>query len=200
MTLQELNELDLSNIGVWPGPVKFFLVLLLCSGIGAGWYFFNTEDQLKALANVEKKEVSLKQEFENKQAKAVNLEKYKKQLEEMKQSFGAMLRQLPNRTEVADLLVDVSQTGLASGLEFELFDPQGEVPREFYAELPIKIKVHGGYHEFGEFISGLAALPRIVTIHNVVVSPRQKKGGGDDPLVMEATAKTYRYIDEEGAQ
>ncbi len=200
MTLQELNELDLSNIGVWPGPVKFFLVLLLCSGIGAGWYFFNTEDQLKALANVEKKEVSLKQEFENKQAKAVNLEKYKKQLEEMKQSFGAMLRQLPNRTEVADLLVDVSQTGLASGLEFELFDPQGEVPREFYAELPIKIKVHGGYHEFGEFISGLAALPRIVTIHNVLVSPRQKKGGGDDPLVMEATAKTYRYIDEEGAQ
>jgi type IV pilus assembly protein PilO len=200
VTLQELNELDLSNIGVWPGPVKFFLVLLLCSGIGAGWYFFNTEDQLKALANVEKKEVSLKQEFENKQAKAVNLEKYKKQLEEMKQSFGAMLRQLPNRTEVADLLVDVSQTGLASGLEFELFDPQGEVPREFYAELPIKIKVHGGYHEFGEFISGLAALPRIVTIHNVVVSPRQKKGGGDDPLVMEATAKTYRYIDEEGAQ
>ncbi len=200
MTLQELNELDLSNIGVWPGPVKFFLVLLLCSGIGAGWYFFNTEDQLKALANVEKKEVSLKQEFENKQAKAVNLEKYKKQLEEMKQSFGAMLRQLPNKTEVADLLVDVSQTGLASGLEFELFDPQGEVPREFYAELPIKIKVHGGYHEFGEFISGLAALPRIVTIHNVVVSPRQKKGGGDDPLLMEATAKTYRYIDEEGAQ
>jgi type IV pilus assembly protein PilO len=200
VTLQELNELDLSNIGVWPGPVKFFLVLLLCSGIGAGWYFFNTEDQLKALANVEKKEVSLKQEFENKQAKAVNLEKYKKQLEEMKQSFGAMLRQLPNRTEVADLLVDVSQTGLASGLEFELFDPQGEVPREFYAELPIKIKVHGGYHEFGEFISGLAALPRIVTIHNVVVSPRQKKGGGDDPLVMEATAKTYRYIDEEGGQ
>jgi type IV pilus assembly protein PilO len=200
VTLQELNELDLSNIGVWPGPVKFFLVLLLCSGIGAGWYFFNTEDQLKALANVEKKEVSLKQEFENKQAKAVNLEKYKKQLEEMKQSFGAMLRQLPNKTEVADLLVDVSQTGLASGLEFELFDPQGEVPREFYAELPIKIKVHGGYHEFGEFISGLAALPRIVTIHNVVVSPRQKKGGGDDPLLMEATAKTYRYIDEEGAQ
>ncbi len=200
MTLQELNELDLSNIGVWPGPVKFFLVLLLCSGIGAGWYFFNTEDQLKALANVEKKEVSLKQEFENKQAKAVNLEKYKKQLEEMKQSFGAMLRQLPNRTEVADLLVDVSQTGLASGLEFELFDPQGEVPREFYAELPIKIKVHGGYHEFGEFISGLAALPRIVTIHNVVVSHGQKTGGGENPLVMEATAKTYRYIDEEGGQ
>ena len=200
MTLQELNELDLSNIGVWPGPVKFFLVLLLCSGIGAGWYFLNTEDQIKSLRQVEKKEVSLKQEFERKQAKAVNLDKYKKQLEEMKQSFGAMLRQLPNKTEVADLLVDVSQTGLASGLEFELFDPQGEVPREFYAELPIRLKVHGGYHEFGEFISGLAALPRIVTIHNVVVTPRNKKGGGDDPLLMEATAKTYRYIDEEGAQ
>ncbi|MET0014204.1 MAG: type 4a pilus biogenesis protein PilO [Sedimenticola sp.] len=199
MNLQELNELDLSNIGDWPALVKVILVLIICAGIGAGWYYLNTEDQLKALKNVERQEVSLRKEFEEKQAKAVNLEKYKKQLEEMKQSFGAMLRQLPNKTEVADLLVDVSQTGLAAGLEFELFDPQPEVRREFYAELPIQLKVHGNYHELGEFVSGLAALPRIVTIHDVHVVPVSDKTA-ENPLVMTAIAKTYRYIDEEGEQ
>jgi type IV pilus assembly protein PilO len=123
----------------------------------------------------------------------------------MKQSFGAMLRQLPNKTEVADLLVDVSQTGLAAGLEFELFDPAGEIPKEFYAELPIYLKVNGDYHEFGEFISGLAALPRIVTIHNIKIYPRVAKGkgqarGSGGTLVLEAVAKTYRYLDEETGQ
>jgi type IV pilus assembly protein PilO len=112
----------------------------------------------------------------------------------MRESFGAMLRQLPNQTEVADLLVDVSQTGLASGLEFELFQPRSEVPREFYAELPISIRVIGGYHEFGEFISGVAALPRIVTVHDVNISRT-----GDGKLGMNLTAKTYRYIEEEDA-
>lgn len=199
MNLQDLNELDVSEIGAWPTPVKAVLVLILCIGLGVGWYFLNTEDQLKSLAKVEKQELNLRQEFERKQARAANLEKYKIQLEEMRQSFGAMLRQLPNKTEVADLLVDVSQTGLAAGLEFELFDPQAEVPKEFYAELPINIKVHGGYHEFGEFISGLAALPRIVTIHDVKVFPTDAKDGGAErgALVMQATAKTYRYLDEE---
>ncbi|TVO76770.1 type 4a pilus biogenesis protein PilO [Sedimenticola selenatireducens] len=194
MNLQDLNELDFNNIGSWPAPIKGFIIILLCIGLGVGWYYMNTEEQLLNLETVEKKELALKTEFESKQAKAVNLEKYKKQLEEMKQSFGAMLRQLPNKTEVADLLVDVSQTGLASGLEFELFDPQEEVPREFYAELPIQIRVFGNYHELGEFISGLAALPRIVTIHDVTMEPRK-----DGELVMSATAKTYRYLEEEGA-
>jgi type IV pilus assembly protein PilO len=115
----------------------------------------------------------------------------------MEESFGAMLRQLPNRTEVADLLVDVSQTGLAAGLEFELFQPQAEVPKDFYAELPIKIRVVGTYHEFGEFVSGLAALPRIVTIHDVQISPRQSKSKSGE-LVLEAMARTYRYLDEAG--
>ena len=192
MNLQELNDLDFNNIGNWPVPAKAFIVLLLCVGVAVGWYYFNTEQQLIDLDTVEKKELSLRSEFESKQAKAVNLEKYKKQLEEMKQSFGAMLRQLPNKTEVADLLVDVSQTGLAAGLEFELFDPQDEVPREFYAELPIKLQVFGDYHELGNFISGLAALPRIVTIHDVTVTPRS-----GNVLVMSATAKTYRYLEEE---
>ena len=198
MNLEELNELDFSNIGVWPTPVKIVLVLIICALVGVGGYYLDIEDQLKRLSNVEKKELELRQTFEIKQAKAANLEAYKKQLEEMKQSFGAMLRQLPNKTEVADLLVDVSQTGLASGLEFELFKPEAEVPREFYAELPIRIKVTGQYHEFGKFISGLATLPRIVTIHDVKIQERGKIAGGNGKLLgLEATAKTYRYLDEE---
>ena len=203
MNLQDINELDFNNIGIWPAPVKLVLILLICAAVLGGWYYFNTKDQLVVLESAEKKETELKIEFERKQAKAANLEKYKKQLDEMRQSFGAMLRQLPNKTEVADLLVDVSQTGLASGLEFELFDPQAEVPKEFYAELPINIKVHGTYHEFGDFISGIAALPRIVTIHNVSVYPKINKSDkalDENPLVMEAVAKTYRYLDEGAGQ
>ncbi|RDH83451.1 MAG: pilus assembly protein PilO [endosymbiont of Escarpia spicata] len=200
MNLQDLNELDFNNIGVWPGPVKFVLMLIVCALVGVGGYYLDTEKQLKQLERVEMKEVELRRTFQEKQAKAANLDAYKKQLEEMKQSFGAMLRQLPNKTEVAELLVDVSQTGLASGLEFELFKPQGEVPREFYAELPIKLTVTGQYHEFGNFISGLAALPRIVTIHDINISPKNAKRGESDGLVLQATAKTYRYLDEEGEQ
>lgn len=195
MNMQELNELDLSNIGEWPGVVKAILILILMGGVGAAWYFLDIEDQYKQLKRVENTEKDLRLDFEGKQAKAANLEAYRAQLAEMEESFGAMLRQLPNRTEVADLLVDVSQTGLASGLEFELFQPQPEVPKDFYAELPIKIRVIGTYHEFGEFVSGLAALPRIVTIHDVQIKPRGKEGA---QLVMEATARTYRYLDEAG--
>ena len=118
MNLQELNELDFSNIGIWPLPVKIILILILCALVVGGWYYLDTQDQLVQLERVQKKELELRTTFEEKQAKAANLEAYKQQLEEMRQSFGAMLRQLPNKTEVADLLVDVSQTGLASGLEF----------------------------------------------------------------------------------
>jgi len=198
MNMQDLNELDLNNIGMWPAPIKAVLILILCVGIGAGYYKMHTEDQLVGLEKQQKSEQKLRKTFEKKQAKAVNLERFKAQLEEMKQSFGTMLRQLPNKTEVAELLVDVSQTGLATGLEFELFDPQGEKRKEFYAELPIKIKVKGTYHQFGAFISGLASLPRIVTIHDISIKPKGKKSGG--ALVMEATAKTYRYLDEESGK
>jgi len=196
VNLQELNELDLSNVGDWPVLIKAILVLILCIAIGAGWYYLNTQDQIASLKKVEKKEQQLRTTFEQRQAKAANLEKYKKQLEEMKQSFGAMLRQLPDRTEVAELLVDVSQTGLAAGLEFQLFDPQGENRKEFYAELPIKITVKGDYHQFGTFISGLAMLPRIVTIHDINIA---SKGSNDATggLAMDAVVKTYRYLDEE---
>ena len=206
MNLDELNELDFGNIGVWPWPVKIVLILLVCTLLSVGFYYLDTQEQLLELEQAEKQEVALRKDFEQKQAKAASLDKYKQQLEEMRQSFGAMLRQLPNKTEVAELLVDVSQTGLAAGLEFELFQPSGEAPKEFYAELPISLKVHGGFHEFGEFISGLAALPRIVTIHDVRIRPtsgqatgkNSRKQAGETRLILEATAKTYRYLEEGG--
>jgi type IV pilus assembly protein PilO len=201
MNLQELNELDLSNVGEWPLAVKLVIALILCVLVVVGGYFLDIKDQHVQLERIKKTEQDLRQEFETKQAKAANLDAYKEQLAEMRESFGAMLRQLPDKTEVADLLVDVSQTGLAAGLEFELFQPVAEVPKDFYAELPIKIRVTGLYHEFGEFISGLASLPRIVTIHDVRIQPRKqtKEGGGGD-LSLDATVKTYRYLEEEGGQ
>ncbi len=204
MNLDDLNNLELSDIGDWPIAAKGIVALLLCVLLGVAWYYLDTEDQLLALEKVEKQELVLRKEFEDKQRKAANLDAYRKQLKEMRQSFNAMLQQLPNKSEVADLLVDVSQTGLAAGLEFELFDPAGEVAKEFYAELPINIKVLGDYHEFGEFISGLAALPRIVTIHDVHIAPQGGIGKGSSApggkLVLQAVAKTYRYLDEEGGK
>ena len=197
MNLQDLNELDFNNIGVWPTPVKLIIVLVVCVLVAIGGYHFDTKNQIKRLDTVEKQEKQLREDFEVKQSKASNLAAYRKQLEEMKQSFGAMLRQLPNKTEVAELLVDVSQTGLASGLEFELFKPNAEVPREFYAELPIEINVKGDYHEFGNFISGIAALPRIVTIHDIQIAGAKSSDSTSSSLTLKATAKTYRYLDEE---
>ncbi|HAJ92395.1 MAG TPA: pilus assembly protein PilO [Gammaproteobacteria bacterium] len=193
----DLNELDLTNVSRWPAAARAVVILFLMGGVIFLGYWFHVKDQLVDLARYEEKETGLKVIFETKAKQAVNLEAYEKQLEEMRESFGAMLRQLPNQTEVADLLVDVSQTGLASGLEFQLFQPRAEIPREFYAELPISIQVIGNYHEFGEFVSGVAALPRIVTVHNVSIN----KTGKDDntSLKMVLTAKTYRYLDEEEA-
>ena len=199
----DLNDLDFQNIPAWPLPVRIFVLVLagaLVAGLG---YWFLIKDELLDMEKVAKREQELKDEFRRKAAKAANLDAYKRQLEEMRQSFGTMLRQLPNRTEVADLLVDVSQTGLASGLEFDLFKPQDEVPRDFYAELPISIRVKGKFHEFGSFVSGVASLPRIVTVHDIHIE-RQKKPSGKngeaapttEDLVMELTAKTYRYLEE----
>ena len=141
----------------------------------------------------------MKKEFETKQAVAANLEAYKQQMKEMERSFGALLLQLPSKTEVAELLVDVSREGLKAGLEFELFKPGAEIVREFYAEYPINIRVVGTYHQFGNFASGIAALPRIVTLHNLKIGQqsKNKKAGGETLLVMEATANTYRYLDQE---
>ncbi len=199
MTLDDLRNLDLDvrNAGRWPMPVKIVMCVVLGAALLFAGYWFDTQDQLVRLDGEEKKEVELRQVFETKQARAVNLDAYRAQLKEMRESFGEMLRQLPNKTEVAELLVDVSQTGLAAGLEFELFEPVDEVPKEFYAELPIRIRVIGDYHQFGNFISGLAALPRIVTLHDIRIVPRgDGKSADEKPLTMEATARTYRYLDE----
>jgi type IV pilus assembly protein PilO len=145
------------------------------------------------LTALEEKEQQLKTSFERKQAKAVNLEAYKAQLEEMKVMFSSMLEQLPRKSEVPDLLVDITRTGLINGLEFELFKPEGERPIDFYAELPISMKVTGSYHQFGQFISGVAALPRIVTIHDLKLSSPQESSG---KMTMQLSAKTYRYFDD----
>lgn len=203
MNIAELQGLDFNDAGSWPNPAKLGAIAILCFALVATGFYFDTQDQIGLLEVSQNKETELKSIFEVKQAKSVNLEAYQNQLEEMRKSFGAMLRQLPNRTEVAELLVDVSQTGLSSGLEFELFEPQAEEPKEFYAELPIKIRVVGQYHEFGSFVSGLASLPRIVTLHDLEISVRPDEKNKKAPsslMVMEATARTYRYLDEEGEQ
>lgn len=199
MKLSDINELDINNIAGWPAPVRAFVIALVFVGVLGLGYWLDIKDQRASLQQAEAKEQQLRQTFETKAKKAANLEAYEQQLAEMKESFGAMLRQLPNKTEVAELLVDISQTGLASGLEFELFKPQAEVPKEFYAELPISIRVKGDYHEFGNFISGIAALPRIVTVHDINIVPIKD----DSKLTMDILAKTYRYMDDEetgGAQ
>ena len=188
-----LEDLDLSNIARWPAAARAVVILFMMSSILFLGYWFHTKDQLLELDKTTQIETDLKARFEKKAEQATNLEAYEKQLEDMRESFGAMLRQLPNKTEVADLLVDISQTGLASGLEFQLFKPQNENPREFYAELPISIRVVGEYHEFGAFVSGLASLPRIVTLHDIKIS---RLGKTKPTLAMDLTAKTYRYLED----
>ncbi len=193
MELSSLSELDFNESGEWPLVVKIIAVLLVCAVVWGGGYYFILKDKQAELKTLEQKEAQLKQEFETKQAKAVNLEAYKEQLAEMRVMFASMLEQLPKKSEVPELLVDVTRTGLINGLEFELFQPQGERPVDFYAELPIQMTVTGNYHQFGEFVSGLAALPRIVTMHDISMGPLNEKTGN---MTMNLTAKTYRYFDD----
>lgn len=198
----DLSEIDLNNIdindikkiGMAPMPVKAVLILIVCIAVAAAGYFLDTTKQLNELKKTEAEESALRQTFTEKHSKAVNLDAYKQQLEEMELSFGALLRQLPNSTEIETLLTDISQTGISSGLEIEYFKPEGLSPKEFYAEYPIKLKVTGRYHEFAAFVSGVAALPRIVTLQDITISPADKKGGVK--LAMDITAITYQYLDE----
>jgi len=202
MDLSKLNEIDLSDIdindfkkiGSAPTPVKVIIIVLVCLLAGGAVIGFHTTSQLEDLEKSEKKETSLRKTFDEKQSKAANLDAYAQQLEEMKQSFGALLRQLPNKTEIESLLTDISQTGIASGLEIEYFKPEGLSPKEFYAEFPIKLRVTGRYHQFGKFVSGVAALPRIVTMRNISITKPKKATGVQ--LEMEVTAVTYQYLDE----
>lgn len=194
--IQELQSLDFNDPGRWPLSIRIFFVALVFVGVTAfGIYMFVVKTDHPMLARAESTERDLRASFEQKQRKAANFDAYRNQLAEIERSFGTMLRQLPGETEVPSLLEDISQTGLASGLEEDLFQPRPEVQREFYAELPIRIRLRGGYHQLGEFVSGIAKLPRIVTLHDIQISP---VGDNADMLVLDVTAKTYRYL-EEGA-
>jgi len=196
--IEQLRTLDMRDVGRWPLPVRgFFIALIFALLAAAGWYLFVWDDDRPLLQKAEAEEQDLRAQFSTKQQRAANLDAYKVQLSEMERSFGAMLRQLPGKTEVPNLLVDISQTGLAAGLQEKLFQPGSEKSNGFYAELPIKIKLVGSYHDFGDFVSGIAALPRIVTLHDIQITPTDPKGGYDN-LTMDVTAKTYRYIEDEG--
>ena len=194
--VEELQSLDANDVGRWPLVFRIaviVIVFVLVTGVGV--YFFIVKDKAPQLERVKQEEVDLRQTFENKQKKAANYDAYKAQLAQIEQSFGTMLRQLPGETEIPSLIVDISQTGLAAGLQEKLFVPQPEIPKDFYAEKPIKIRLTGGFHEVSKFVSGIAALPRIVTLHDINITPENNEGF--DNLSMEVTAQTYRYIDEE---
>jgi type IV pilus assembly protein PilO len=194
--IEDLRSLDPRDPGRWPLAVRagaVGLCFIILSVVLA--YIFVWDEQVPELQKREDTEQALRTEFKTKHAKAVNLAVYKQQLQDIERSFGALLRQLPGKTEVPNLLVDISQTGLSAGLEEKLFQPQAEQKKDFYAELPIKISLTGSYHQFGEFVSGIAALPRIVTLHDIEIKTATKDAY--DQLTLELTAKTYRYLDEE---
>ena len=199
----DLKNLDPNNPGLWPKPIQIVIfVLLFIALLFAGWKFDITKKR-DQLAKLEKREIQQIETLKVRQRKAANLNALKEQMKEMEISFGDMVRQLPNQTEVAGLLVDISQTGLGAGLEFKLFEPKAENPKEFYAVLPISINVVGNYHQFGEFISGLAQLPRIVTTHEINIKSNQSNEKARVPILeMNTIAKTYRALeeDEEGQE
>jgi len=187
-----LNELDLNDVGVWPLPVKIVTIGIISLMILFLGYWTDTKKQLSYLDRSEEEELTLRTTFEEKQHKAANLDAYKEQMANMKASFGALLRQLPEKTEVPGLIEDISHQGLAAGLEFRSIRLMPEKEIDFYVELPIEISVVGNYHQFGEFVSNVAALPRIVTLHDFVIHPITNDSSGDS-LIMNITAKTYRY-------
>ena len=194
--IEQLQSLDTNDIGRWPLLFRAVLIAVIFVAVSVGGsYYFVYRTKALLLEQAEAKEIELKATFVAKQRRAANLDAYKVQLKEMEVSFGAMLRQLPSRTEVPSLLVDISQTGLAAGLEERLFQPSSEIKKDFYAELPIKIRLQGSYHDLAQFVSGIAALPRIVTLHDVLIQPEKNTGGND--LMLDVTAKTYRYLEEE---
>jgi type IV pilus assembly protein PilO len=199
----QLRTLDMQDVGRWPllfRGIAIGIVFVLVA-VGATYYFV-WRDKIPQLEQVQRQEQDLRSTFESRQRLAANLDAYRDQLEEVERTFGAMLRQLPGETEVPSLLVDISQTGLAAGLEERLFQPMSEMTREAYSELPIKMQLVGTYHELGNFVSGVVALPRIVTLHDVTLRPEQAQAGAaaapSNRLVMDVTAKTYRYLEDDG--
>lgn len=209
MKMSDINSLDFKSYGSWPMPIKFVAALLVFIVVCAVGYFTwvkPANDELDVLRGKEQELIAV---FTEKQGKVVNLEEYKKQLEEMRELLRQMIRQLPSKTEMPDLLIDVSQTALSSGIDNELFEPGPEVAKEFYAEKPITLRMKGTYHQFGAFVSGVASLPRVVilTMHDVSLTPVAKEGApaarsgnsaqSAGTLVLEGTVKTYRYLDDE---
>lgn len=193
----ELQSLDTTNLGGAPNRVKVFLIIVAMAAIIGGVYWFIVKDQRIQLEGLKKKELEHKQTFSYKYQKAAQLPAYKNQLEEMEVILKSMLRQLPSKNEMSDLIVDISQTALASGIENDLFEPGAETLKDFYAEKPISLKMKGNYHEFGAFVSGVASLPRVVilTMHDISLKPLGDSLSGGK-LLLEGTAKTYRYLDE----
>lgn len=197
--VDDLRSLDTNDPGRWPLPIRVGAVALAFIAVVAfGTYMFVIKEEMPLLERAQQEEQELRANFEDRQRKAANFDAYRAQLAEIERDFGAMLRQLPGKTEVPSLLVDISQTGLGAGLEEQLFQPTGEIQKDFYAELPIKLRYTGSYHELGNFVSGIAALPRIVTLHDISIKP--VTGGAPDELTLDVTAKTYRYLDEEAPE
>jgi len=188
---------DLKNIGSAPKPVKIIALVLIFVGVVVGGYFLQITDLNKQLEVLEAKEQTLRLSYDEMQGTAVNLEAYTQQLEDMRKSFGALLRQLPDKTEIESLLTDISQTGIAAGLEIEYFKPEKLTSKEFYSEYPIKLKVSGRYHQFATFVSGVAALPRIVTLQDIKINQGKAAKGKDTvKMTMDLTVVTYQYLEE----
>jgi type IV pilus assembly protein PilO len=191
MDLRAINEVDFRNLGEAPGVVRGGIIILIIAAlVGAGYWYF-IKDQIAELERGEARELALRAEFEEKQRRAANLPALEAQLEEMERMFASLLQLLPSTAEIPSLLVDVSQTALSVGLEIELFQPRPEANRTFYAEVPIQLRVRGSYEQLAEFVSGVSAMPRIVTIHDVFIRP----GEADTDLLMDAVARTYRYLE-----
>ena len=192
MALSDLRDVDFNDPPSWPTGFKVFVTLLICASILFAGYWFIVKDQIAELERQQNEEALKRREFAEKKALAINLVAYREQIEEIKDTFGILLQQLPDKTEVPELLIEITQAGLGRGLLFELFKPQNRRTADFYAELPISLQVTGTYHELGNFVSDLAAIPRIVTIGDLLLKP---VGGGK--LRMTAVIKTYHYLDDD---
>ena len=197
--IDDLRALDTNDPGRWPLPFRIVAVAIAFVAVLAfGIYFMVLNTDKPVLDRAKRDEAELRLAFEDRQRKAANFDAYRSQLAEIERDFGAMLRQLPGKTEVPSLLVDISQTALGAGLEEKLWQPTGEIQKDFYAELPIRLRYTGNYHELGRFVSGIAALPRIVTLHDIDIKPADKDSTSN--LTLDVTAKTYRYLDEPGTE
>jgi type IV pilus assembly protein PilO len=200
--INQLRSLDPKNMGSWPLLMRILVLIGVFGAVLVAGYYFLIAEQVADRAKLVDQETKLKAEFESKALQAANLDTYQQQLDEMTKSFGAMLKQLPGKTELPSILQDISQAAQVDGLKQDLFRPANEAPKDFYAEKPIDLQLEGGYHDFGKFVSDVAALPRIVTLHNIVIKPSSggTGGGGTNSLTMTLTAKTYRYLEDDEQQ